>query len=160
MTGWTDMIPAAAALSESHSQAMLNRFTWLFYAVFRQHNDIDDIVIVLGSAALLAKLRLTSGSAGQLPNDQWQSEVKHWHDISMTSMQAAFVNTAKGVNDKNLLPYVARPNNTEETLLCHSQVSLPPSSQANPVKKYAHISLYVRKSTALSSPPSVSLDSS
>ncbi|OIW32348.1 hypothetical protein CONLIGDRAFT_699027 [Coniochaeta ligniaria NRRL 30616] len=121
LSGVVDSLAATTELFASHSEDMLRRYKWAFSAGFKWNPSVGSVVNGLGAGALMAKLLLTAGSAGQVPDNQWQIEVKHWHDISMTSLQAAFVDTAKGPTDQAILPWVQRPNNTVETLMCNSQ---------------------------------------
>ncbi|KAB5576596.1 hypothetical protein GE09DRAFT_627098 [Coniochaeta sp. 2T2.1] len=121
LSGVVDSLTAATELFGSHSEGMLARYKWAFASAFKWNPSVGVVVNSMGAGSLLAKLLLSTGSAGQLPDNQWQIEVKHWHDITMTSLQAKFVDTAKGPSEQGILPWVQRPNNTVENLLCNSQ---------------------------------------
>lgn len=75
---------------------------WAYFFAFRLASNIDDVVERLGVLSLLARKRLTKTFQGQLPDNQWQLEVEHWHAVSMASLQASFVTVATGPSDDKM----------------------------------------------------------
>lgn len=123
LSGVVDSLAATTELFGSQSETMLQIFNWAFSAAFKWAPNIAGVVTGLGSQSLLAKFLITNGAAAQLPDNQWQAEVRHWHDVTLAGLQAFFVNTARGPSDPTVAPWLRRPNNTEENLLCRNQVS-------------------------------------
>ncbi|KAF2020285.1 hypothetical protein BU24DRAFT_448587 [Aaosphaeria arxii CBS 175.79] len=82
--------------------------------------SISGIVDTLGVTAITARQGLTGNNQGPLPDLQWQHEVEHWADASLSSVQGSFVEAGQGP-----APLYERfrraPNGTEQTSLCRSQ---------------------------------------
>lgn len=79
----------------------------------------------LGEWSLTSRYTLNLGVQVQLPDNQWQLDVEHWHEISMASLQGAVVNAATGPSDPSLLEYWEGPQNAEERRICQNTVRMP-----------------------------------
>ncbi|GAW22620.1 hypothetical protein ANO14919_121620 [Xylariales sp. No.14919] len=77
-------------------------------------------LIILGARSLASQDRLYSGIQSPLPNDQWQLDVKNWFEMTLSSTQSSFVNTALGFPAGADVPRFL-PDNTVERELCNSQ---------------------------------------
>ncbi|KAF9641034.1 hypothetical protein BFW01_g12840 [Lasiodiplodia theobromae] len=96
-------------------------FRWFASIITASGVTLDVVPGLLGDAALTARHGLQLGHSGPLPGNQWQLEVEHWHRTSLVATQAIIADTAKGISDMHLEPWLVRPNNTEEKHLCNSQ---------------------------------------
>ncbi|KAF4543485.1 Cytochrome p450 protein [Lasiodiplodia theobromae] len=70
---------------------------------------------------------LNQGIQAKLPDNQWQLDVEHWHDISMASLQSGVVNAATGPSDPSILEVWQSPQNAEEHKVCHNTPLSQPS---------------------------------
>lgn len=106
---------------DSSSEA---RFVWAFNSIFYDSALVEDIVDALGAQALLARAGVRSGVQGPLPTNQWQTEVEHWFNTTLASLQQSFVNLARGPDDDSVLEWLVRPANssTREAGFCKDQV--------------------------------------
>lgn len=90
-------------------------------------NTFDDLIWVvksLGPSSLTSRFGLNQGFQGPLPDDQWQSEVEYWHNISLVSLQNV-VYSATGPGNPEILEYYwAPPTSREQKSLCKSQVRI------------------------------------
>jgi hypothetical protein len=120
LSGTFDVGSAASNLFQGNASS--NRFFWAYKAGFASSILLNWVVGILGSQALTARDSLSCGMQGSLPDNQWQLEVQHWHETSLASLQAFFINTATGPNDQQVLQWFQGPNNTEEYTLCKNQV--------------------------------------
>ncbi|KAK0740345.1 hypothetical protein B0T18DRAFT_491030 [Schizothecium vesticola] len=78
---------------------------------------------LLGARMLMARDSLNGPILGQLPDNQWQLEVQHWHATAMADMQAAFLRSIVGPGNPDLprLMRVVYPNSTVEREICKNQ---------------------------------------
>ncbi|KAL1623516.1 hypothetical protein SLS54_004506 [Diplodia seriata] len=65
------------------------------------------------------------GVQGPLPDNQWQIELEHWHNISMAYFQESVISLATGPSRPGALRYLIPPNGTEQQNLCKNQASIP-----------------------------------
>ena len=81
---------------------------------------------LLGTRMLMARDSLNGPVLGQLPDNQWQLEVQHWHATAMADMQAAFLRSIVGPGNPDLprLMRVVYPNSTMEREICENQVRI------------------------------------
>lgn len=111
---------------ESHEEdSTAKRFAW-FQAITGSAADLYSMVNSLGSSSLLSSQHLMVGAMGPLPDNQWQLDVSHWFAIRMASLQAAFMNTARGPIDEALLPYATTTTDEYQRAMCNNQVSSSP----------------------------------
>lgn len=68
--------------------------------------DIGQIVANLGSSALLARNSMSAGDQSPLPRNQWQLEVRHWHDSMLAMLQRLVVEQAAGPSDAGVEQYI------------------------------------------------------
>lgn len=106
---------------DSSSEA---RYEWAFNSIFYDSAAVEDIIDTLGAQALLARAGVRNGMQGPLPTDQWQTEVEHWFNTTLASLQQSFVNLARGPDDDSVLGWLVRPANssTREAGYCKDQV--------------------------------------
>lgn len=95
----------------------------MFQATLADSQDTSALLIALGPSSLLSLQHLMQGVMGTLPNNQWQLDVSHWFAVRLASIQAAFVNMARGPTDKTLLPYVETIGDEVQRVMCNNQVS-------------------------------------
>lgn len=84
---------------------------------------LQSLLTGLGPSSLLSLEHLFQGMMGPLPENQWQLDVTYWFEMILASLQATFVNTARGPTDEAVMPYVARPDNEYHWQICNNQVS-------------------------------------
>lgn len=102
---------------------------WFFNSILA----LPDVVGSLMTSSLTSRHGLADGTQGPLPDDQWQSEVENWHNITLTSLQSV-VNSAIGPNDPGILKYFwASPKTSGQKYLCKNQVRILISSRRAPV---------------------------
>jgi len=76
-----------------------------------------------GSSALLARSSLQSGMQfGELPRDQWQKEIQHIFEVTMTALQGTFVDNNNGPASAEFEPAFAKSNETAWKDQCKNQV--------------------------------------
>lgn len=103
--------------------ATASRFD-MFYAAVSSSTSLFTLLNCLGPSSLLSSQHLNQGIMGPLPDNQWQLDVTHWFAMRMASLQASFVNTARGPTDEAVLPYVSTiGDNYYQRVMCNSQVS-------------------------------------
>jgi hypothetical protein len=100
------------------------RTTWAFTSIFYDAAAVEDIIDTLGAQALRARAGVRNGLQGPLPTNQWQTEVEHWFNTTLASLQQSFVNLARGPDDDSVLEWLVRPANssTREAGYCKDQV--------------------------------------
>lgn len=101
---------------------MISRYQWLVMIVGEAAVSTQRIVNSLGPNSLVSPNYLSNGLMGSLPEDQWQLDVKYWWAIFLASLQAAFVETARGSTDPVLDPYKYPPYNSNIRAMCNNQV--------------------------------------
>jgi hypothetical protein len=83
---------------------------------------IDNTLGFIGASALRARLSLSYGYSGPLPDDQWQLEAEHWVKATLASLQDVFVTAANGIPEA--LEEFRQPPMANETVaqnLCVNQ---------------------------------------
>ena len=91
-----------------------------------QSTTISELLGQLGPTSLASKNSLTSAIQGPLPSDQWQQDVIRWWDITMASIQAAFLGLSYfNPSDPSMLAYRTNFTSPELQKLCNNQVSRP-----------------------------------
>ncbi|KAK6083884.1 hypothetical protein SCUP515_01580 [Seiridium cupressi] len=118
----------------SSSDPTRNRFLWPTLVAFQYPTRLSHLLGTLGAKSLASQSRLFSGIQLALPNNQWQLDVLQWWSTVLASVQAScasassslmltmlVVDTAKGFNDPEYLPYRSPPLNPEEQKMCDSQ---------------------------------------
>ena len=83
---------------------------------------LSDILTQLGAKSLSSQSLLISGLQQPLPLNQWQLDVMNWYNTVLASLQASYVQTARGTTDPELQQAVYPPLNAEERTACNSQV--------------------------------------
>lgn len=106
---------------DDQKDATARRFE-MFQATMNDAQDPWVLLNALGPSSLLSLQQLMQGFMGPLPDNQWQVDVSHWFAVHMASVQAAFVNIARGPIEA-LRPYVTTPDNEYQREMCHNQVS-------------------------------------
>ncbi|KAI3320180.1 hypothetical protein HD806DRAFT_547375 [Xylariaceae sp. AK1471] len=106
-----------------NDQEASDRFSWMYQSAISAGFDLRTTLSVLGTEALTARSSLINGIQGPLLEDQWKLDVQLWYSVQMSMMQRAFVVTATGPANPDLvqLGYYRRPNTTVEKTLCRSQ---------------------------------------
>ncbi|KAI1261275.1 hypothetical protein F5Y18DRAFT_440585 [Xylariaceae sp. FL1019] len=97
--------------------------------------DLNAVVSTLGAESLASQSVLETGIQFPLPKDQWQIDVTKWWNVSLASIQSAFMKTALGTAPTKELPL-----NDQERKLCRSQKIL--SSEHSSFNLFALIFTY------------------
>lgn len=105
------------------TDATTSRFE-VFQNALHASSTLYDLLSSLGPSSLLSTQHLGQDFMGPLPDNQWQLDVSHWFAMRMASLQAAFVNSARGPTDEALLPYIKRPSDEYQQEMCNNQVSI------------------------------------
>jgi hypothetical protein len=89
-------------------------------------NALNNMVYILGDAALQAELRLDGAQSiysGTLPDGQWVAEVLGWHSYMMAHMQRIMYDLAAGPMDPNFNQYVLKPSAKNQAIfdVCANQ---------------------------------------
>lgn len=133
-SGVEDLLYNAHRIAESEKEA--NIFRYYLEITLLQFNTPDFITYQLGEWSLTSSYTLNQGLQAQLPDNQWQLDVEHWHEISMASLQSVVVDAATGPSDSSILEYWRGPENAEEHKVCQNTVrthrSESPSSLIQP----------------------------
>lgn len=109
--------------SSGEPDAVRSRFD-MFQATAVSSASLYTLLNCLGPSSLLSSQHLNQGLMGPLSQDQWQLDAAHWFAMRMASLQAAFVNTARGPNDDSVLPYMSTPGDDYyQQQMCNNQVS-------------------------------------
>lgn len=129
-SGYNDLLYNVRKIAESRKEE--NIFGYYLGTTLYQFNTPESIAFRLGEWSLTSRYTLNQGIQAKLPDNQWQLDVEHWHDISMASLQSGVVNAATGPSDPSILEVWQSPQNAEEHKVCHNTVRLhkpePPSS--------------------------------
>lgn len=104
------------------NNTMGSRYAWLVQTLALGHAPLGLIISDLGPDALTSLKYLSSSLMGTLPDNQWQLDVHFWWATFLASLQAAFVNTARGPTDPALDPYKVLPWNPHARDMCNNQV--------------------------------------
>lgn len=100
---------------------MISRYQWLVYITGYAATSVSYLINSLGPSALSSPRYLNTGVIGSLPDDQWKTDVKYWWAIYLASLQAGFVDTARGSTDPVLDPYKLLPFNSHVQEMCDNQ---------------------------------------
>ncbi|KUJ09083.1 uncharacterized protein LY89DRAFT_788489 [Mollisia scopiformis] len=84
--------------------------------------NIDDVVASLGISALLARNSLGVGIQGPLPNNQWELEVEHWMQASLSLLQRTLLEQAAGPFTEDVYPWLAKPQDAQDQAQCRRQM--------------------------------------
>ncbi|KAL9112917.1 MAG: hypothetical protein Q9227_002781 [Pyrenula ochraceoflavens] len=85
------------------------------------YQDVMNVVYSLMTSSLTARHGLYKGAQGPLPDNQWQSEVEFWHNISLVSLQNV-VNSAIGPDDLDIKKYFWQaPDSFQREKFCQNQ---------------------------------------
>ncbi|KAK8088380.1 hypothetical protein PG997_003341 [Apiospora hydei] len=107
---------------ELFDEAGAQRLLWSKRAGFSaQGGPIQTAVQALKLDALQSRRSMVTAYQGPLPDDQWQRDVQYWFQVSLAAWQKGFVDSAAGVSNPDVAPWVQAPNNTEEYKMCESQ---------------------------------------
>ncbi|KAI1739076.1 hypothetical protein F4680DRAFT_466641 [Xylaria scruposa] len=113
----TNYADLATTNATTRRAALLN----YVYQVVGHEESIKDVVYQLGPASLLSQGYLKAGFLSGIEKDQWQLDVTHWWDISMSIRQEAFLNYAYGPTDPATLAVRINFTTPELKRLCKSQ---------------------------------------
>jgi hypothetical protein len=113
---------------------------WATTALVNSHIPFDRVVYIAGSAALTARFGQSLPFTATLADDQWVQDVFWWASTSATSTQAAFVESAMGLQG---FPekLTAMPDTDEARRVCTSQVSCHCFSYSTSADKYRKLSV-------------------
>lgn len=101
--------------------ATSSRFEMFGNTAFSE-GSLPDIINTLGPSSLLSSQHFGDGFMGPLPDNQWQLDVSHWFAIHMASLQAAFVDAARGPTEA-LVPYFDTADDGPQWEMCRNTVS-------------------------------------
>lgn len=109
-----------------HDQ-QLSKFQWFMASTIDQTLSLSTAITRLGVQLLTSRYRLRNGVQGQLPDNQWQLDVQHWHATTLAHLQGTFVDAATGPRDPALLPWLVKPSTPETQRMCQNQKILSPT---------------------------------
>jgi hypothetical protein len=112
---------AHAASTERGSE--FEYFTRTIYAL---QSTISGVFRQIGSKGLDSHRQLVNGLQAFLEPNQWQLDVMHIWDISRAAYQAAFVDTAYGPTDPNVLTVHTNYAGPYMSKMCNNQVCFTP----------------------------------
>lgn len=104
------------------NSTMISRYQWLIEIITYAAITPTNLISSLGPSALNSPKYLNNGLMGSLPSDQWQLDVKQWWATYLASLQAGFVNAARGSTDSVLEPYKSLSFNSHARAMCTNQV--------------------------------------
>ena len=79
-----------------------SRFLWLL-SIFQHYSPgLAAADGALGSHSLASRRTLQSGLQGPISDEQWKLDVGDWRNISLSILQASFLDTANGPTDPNI----------------------------------------------------------
>lgn len=108
--------------SSQMPDATAKRFM-MFQSTIHHSPDLLLLLTTLGPSSLLSIQHLMQGLMGSLPDNQWQLDVSHWFAMRLASLQANFVNTARGPTDETVLPFSTSITEEIQVEMCNNQVS-------------------------------------
>ena len=83
--------------------------------------NLNGVIELLGTTALLAENSKYFSIKGFLPSDQWTLEVESWNQIILADMQRSVLEYATGPSNKEILPFLLPPNGSSQADMCHNQ---------------------------------------
>ncbi|KAI0411567.1 hypothetical protein F5X98DRAFT_380641 [Xylaria grammica] len=98
-----------------------SRFLWFLQAISNNPTDLGLIVKKLGSQSLASHKSLDKNIQGPLPDDQWKLDVTYWWNISLSALQATFINTACGSNNPDVSRLQTNATNPGQRSICDNQ---------------------------------------
>lgn len=104
------------------STSIGSRYAWVVEVLSYASSVVSNVILKLGPDALTSLKDLNDGVMGPLPTNQWQLDVRFWWATYLASVQAAFVNAARGPRDPALDPYKVLPTNKHMRDICRNQV--------------------------------------
>lgn len=121
LTGFTSAHATASRIWSSTTQQ--KSFEVWKAAYWDLSSGFEGMIDNLGISLLTARNTLNSGLQGSLPSNQWQREILHWYQTSMTKIERTLIELATGPSDSSVGSLVQQPLGTAARELCHSQVS-------------------------------------
>ncbi|KAI0549781.1 hypothetical protein F4679DRAFT_545541 [Xylaria curta] len=112
------------AYSSDHEAS---RALWLVMAMQNYPAQLIQAVQSLGSHSLASERSLTFGVQGSLPDDQWKLDVDNWWNITLSLLQASFVDTANGPVEPAVARIKVNATNAGQKSLCQNQKILSTS---------------------------------
>ncbi|KAF7555897.1 hypothetical protein G7Z17_g1777 [Cylindrodendrum hubeiense] len=99
-----------------------SNFHWFLSVFSTMNTDPYSLIRMVGTSLLASQQKFQSGMQGPLPDDQWQIDIAHIWNTSLASIQAEFVNVARGTTRSDLQPYLMAPLNAHQKHMCENQV--------------------------------------
>lgn len=130
MASLRDAIAGAAVLFDSSYANFINNtattpqealFLYFTNALFWSPRFVEH-TLGLGARALHSQQTFSNGVQGSLPSNEWQLDVINWFKISNAATQAAYIQTAYGPVDPDVLRWRFNYTTPELQTLCYSQV--------------------------------------
>ncbi|KAI0859895.1 hypothetical protein F4860DRAFT_515391 [Xylaria cubensis] len=104
-----------------------SRFLWLL-SIFQHYSPgLDAAASTLGTHSLASQRTLQGGLQGPISDEQWKLDVGNWWNISLSMLQASFVDTANGPTDPNIARLYRNATNPGQKSLCQNQKILSTS---------------------------------
>ncbi|KKY13335.1 hypothetical protein UCDDS831_g09097 [Diplodia seriata] len=75
---------------------------WMVDIQNTKFRGLNDVVNILGSAALIGRQKLANGIQGPIASNQWQLEVESWFATLMAAYQQGYVEVATGPSDARI----------------------------------------------------------
>lgn len=98
---------------------------WLMRTGFSRKQTIWQVLAKLHVHALTAWKYINGPMVGNLPDNQWQLEVRHWHDTSMAHLQGIFLDSVVGHSGPGFQRRLRTPGSATEWQICKNQVRTP-----------------------------------
>ncbi|KAI0424132.1 hypothetical protein F5Y09DRAFT_353746 [Xylaria sp. FL1042] len=104
-----------------------SRFLWLL-SIFQHYSPgLDAAVSTLGSYSLASQRTLQSGLQGPISDEEWKLDVGNWWNISLSMLQASFVDTSNGPTNQNIARFYRNATNRGQQSVCQNQKILSTS---------------------------------
>jgi hypothetical protein len=106
----------------SEASEVATRIIWPILIVAYSPTDVSAPSEHLGSHSLQSRVSFYTGVQGELADNQWQLDVRHWFAMTLAALQAAFLDAVQAANDTEYQDIFMPANNTFEQDMCARQV--------------------------------------
>ncbi|KAJ8124562.1 hypothetical protein O1611_g9078 [Lasiodiplodia mahajangana] len=107
------------------SNATIHRAFWIHNSFSAAAPALEQIRKTLDTTSLTSRFKLTSGTQGFLPSNQWQLDVKNWNSVILTLYQQSMISTVLGntpnYTDSDRKKYIQYASRKEEKAICSNQ---------------------------------------
>ncbi|KAI1162978.1 hypothetical protein F5B18DRAFT_672689 [Nemania serpens] len=123
---WQDAGHLFTVDTEGYTNIVWKPLVALLIALLHQ-----SLLMVLENSAKLSK-NAVQNIQGPLPDDQWKLDVTNWWNISLSALQAAFVDTAYGLSNPDVFRLQINATSSGQRSVCQNQKTLIAQYICNP----------------------------